>query len=151
MNNKVVHITVEGGVIQDVQVPDGVEVVVRDYDSDGIEDAQLGIDDDGNKCVETIWGCKTMPQYEIEQYELHVQKYRVEADSKAQAIAKLFSNEADPVDDSLEYVEICEDRGLPAEEHREIADQLRELGVTVDEAVIPSIRSIERVESPDTE
>ena len=92
-----------------------------------------------------------MPMYEIEQYELHVQKYLIEADSEAEAIAKLFNSEADPVDDSLEYVEICEDRGLPAEEYREIADQIRSLGVPVDAAVIPSIRSIERVGSPDTE
>ncbi len=92
-----------------------------------------------------------MPMYEIEQYELHVQHYRIEADSEAQAICKLFNSEADPVDDSLEYVEICEDRGLPAEEYRELAGELRSLRLPVDEAVIPSIRSIERVESPDTE
>jgi hypothetical protein len=152
MSNKIVHITVEGGVIQHVECPQGVKAIVRDYDSDGIEDAQLGIDDDGNKYVETIWGCKTMPQYEIEQYELHVQKYLIEANSEAEAIVKLFNTEADPVDDSLEYVEICEDRsGLPAEEYRELADELRELGMPVDEHVIPSIRSIERVESPDTQ
>jgi hypothetical protein len=34
-----------------------------------------------------------MPTYEIEQYELHVQKYRVEADDEADAIAKLFQGE----------------------------------------------------------
>ena len=87
-----------------------------------------------------------MPQYEIEQYELHVMKYRVEAQSEAEAIAKLFKGNAEPVDDSLEYVEVCEDRGLPADEHRELAEQLRALGVTVDEAVIPSIRSVVRAD-----
>ena len=91
-----------------------------------------------------------MPIYEIEQYEIHVQTYEVEADSEAQAIAKLFGGEAEPVDDSLEYIEVCEDLGLPVEEYPEIADQLRSLGVTVDEAVIPSIRSIERVGYPDS-
>jgi hypothetical protein len=146
--HKLVHITVEGGVIQHVECPKGVKAIVRDYDADG--EAQLR-DEDGRKYIETIWKCKPMPQYEIGQYELHVQHYRIEANSEAQAIAKLFSNEADPVDDSLEYVEICEDRGLPTEEHRELADQLRALRVSVDEAVIPSIRSIERIESPDTE
>ena len=87
-----------------------------------------------------------MPTFEIEQYEIHVQQYRVEADSEAEAIGKLFNGEADPVDGSLEYVEVCEDRGLPAEEHRELADELRSLGESVDEHVIPSIRSIVRAD-----
>ena len=87
-----------------------------------------------------------MPTFEIEQYEVHVQTYEVEADNEAQAITKLFNGEAEPVDDSLEYVEVCEDRGLPADEHRELAEQLRSLGVSVDEHVIPSIRSIQPVE-----
>ena len=87
-----------------------------------------------------------MPTFEIEQYELHVQRYEVEADSEAEAIAKLFGGEAEPVDDSLEYVEICEDRGLPAEEHRELAEQLRAMGASVDEVVIPSIRGVVKVQ-----
>jgi hypothetical protein len=87
-----------------------------------------------------------MPMFEIEQFELHAMKYRVVAENAAQAIAKLFQGEAEPVDGSLEYIEVAEDYGLPAEEHRELADQLRELGVAVGEAVIPSIRSIQQVE-----
>jgi hypothetical protein len=87
-----------------------------------------------------------MPNYEIEQYELHIQKYRVEAPSEAAAIAKLFSGEAEAVDNGLEYIEVADDFGLPADEHRELADALRDLGVPVGEAVIPSIRSIEEVE-----
>lgn len=88
-----------------------------------------------------------MPMYEIEQYELHVMKYRVEAKSEAEAIAKLLDGEAEPVDDSLEYIEVAEDFGLPVDECRELADELRELGVPVGEHVIPSIRSIEEVET----
>ena len=145
---QVVHITVEGGVIQHVECPQGVNAIVREYDTDGIEDAKLSSDEEGNKYVETIWECKPMPKYEIEQYEIHIQHYRIEAENEAQAICKLFNSEADPVDGSLEYVEICEDRGL---EHRELADQLHSLGMPVDEAIIPSIRTIKRVESPDTE
>jgi hypothetical protein len=87
-----------------------------------------------------------MPQYEIEQCEIHTQKYRVDAGSEAEAIAKLFNGDADPVDDSLEFVEVCEDRGMPADEHRELAEQLHSLGVSMDEVVIPSIRSIVKVE-----
>ena len=84
--------------------------------------------------------------YEIEQYETHIQKYRIEADSEAQAIFKLLEDEAEPVDGSFEYIEVCEDLGLPTEQHRELADELHSLGVTVGEHFIPSIRSIERVE-----
>ena len=148
MSNKIVHITVEGGVIQHVKCPQGVKAIVRDYDADDVEDAQLSRDEDGNKYIENTWECKPMPTFEIEQYELHVMRYRVEADSEAEAICKLFNTEADQVDGSLEYVEICEDKGI---EHRELADQLRLLDMPVDGAIIPSIRSIKRVESPDTE
>ncbi len=87
-----------------------------------------------------------MTMFEIEQYELHAMKYRVEAESEAQAIAGLFDGEAEPVEQSQDYIEIAEDHGLPVDEHRELADRLRALGVPVGEAVIPSIRSIERVE-----
>jgi hypothetical protein len=87
-----------------------------------------------------------MPIYEIEQYEIHIQTYEVEADSEAQAIAKLFKGNAEPVDDSLEYVEVCEDRGLPADEYRKLAEELQSLGVSMGEHVIPSVRSIVQVE-----
>jgi hypothetical protein len=85
-----------------------------------------------------------MATFEIEQYELHVQKYRVEADSEAEAIAKLLDGEAEAVDNSLEYIEVAEDFGLPAEEHRDLANALRDRGVSIGE-VIPSIRSIGEV------
>ena len=87
-----------------------------------------------------------MPRYEIEQFEIHGMKYRVEAASEAEAIAKLFRGEAEQVDLSLEYIEIAEDYGLPTDENQELAADLRAMGVAVGEAVIPSIRSIERVE-----
>jgi hypothetical protein len=83
--------------------------------------------------------------YEIEQYELYVTKYRVEASREAEAIAKLLDGGADAVDNSHEYIEIAEDCGLPADEQQELAAELRSLGVPVDE-IIPSIRSVEQVE-----
>ena len=87
-----------------------------------------------------------MPIYEIEQYELHATKYRVEADSKAQAIARLFGGEADFIDNSLDYIEVADDYGMPADQNQELADQLRSLGVSIDDDIIPSVRSIEEVE-----
>ena len=86
-----------------------------------------------------------MPTFEIEQYELHAMKYRVEAENEADAIVKLLAGLALPVDNGLEYIEVADDFGLPADEHRELADALRSQGVPVD-VVIPSIRSIETVE-----
>lgn len=86
-----------------------------------------------------------MPIFEIEQYEICVTKYRVEASSEGEAIAKLLDGGADAVDNSHEYLEVAEDCGLPADEHQQLAEELRELGVLVGE-IIPSIRSIEQVE-----
>lgn len=66
--------------------------------------------------------------------------------SEAEAIKKVLDGLALPVDDSLEYIEVAEDFGLPTDEYMDLADELRALGVPVGEAVIPSIRSVERVD-----
>jgi hypothetical protein len=50
-----VRITVEGGVIQDVQCPEGVRVVVKDYDTEGTPEEELHEDDDGYQFIESIW------------------------------------------------------------------------------------------------
>ena len=83
-----------------------------------------------------------MSTYEIEQYEVHTMKYRVEASSEAEAIKMLFDGEAEPVGQSQDFIEVCDELGLPADEHRELADQLRTLGVSVGEDVIESIGSV---------
>ena len=87
-----------------------------------------------------------MPTFEIEQYELHVMKYRVQAENEAHAIVRLLDGEADAVDNGLEYIEVADDCGLPVDEYRELADQLTALGVPVGEHVIPSIRNIEEID-----
>ena len=87
-----------------------------------------------------------MPKFEIEQYEIHTQRYRVEADDEAEAVKRLFDGEASAVDDGLEYIEVAEDVGLPVEEYRELADELRKLGESIGEDVISSIRAIERID-----
>lgn len=91
-----------------------------------------------------------MPLYEIEQYELHMMKFHVEANSPAEAIEQLFRGELEAIENSMEFVEIAEDYGLPAEEYRELAEELRDLDIEVDE-VIPSIRSITEIENPFTD
>ena len=88
---------------------------------------------------------KTTSTYEIEQYELHAMKYRVEAATEAEAIAKLLQGEAEPVDQGLEYIEVAEDFGLPVDECPDLAEALQKLGVSIGDTVIPSIRSIKEV------
>jgi hypothetical protein len=85
-----------------------------------------------------------MAVFEIEQYELHAQKYQVKARNEAEAIAKLLNGEARPVDDGLDYVEVAEDYGLAAENHHDLAAALQDLGISVC-TVIPSIRCISKV------
>jgi hypothetical protein len=53
---QVVVVTVEGGVVQNVECPEGVRVVVRDYDTEGTDADHLSRDEDGNECVEAVWG-----------------------------------------------------------------------------------------------
>jgi hypothetical protein len=87
-----------------------------------------------------------MPLYEVQQYELHVQKYRVEgAVDEADAIARLFNGEADPIDNSLDYIEVADKYGMSANQNRTLVDQLHKLGIATD-AIIPSVRAIEEVE-----
>ena len=38
--------------------------------------------------------------------------------TEAEAIAKLFNGEAEAVEGSLEFIEVAEDLGLPADEYR---------------------------------
>jgi hypothetical protein len=52
---KTVRIVVEGGVVQEVDCPKGVRVVVRDYDTDDIDEKDLTKDSEGNHCIETVW------------------------------------------------------------------------------------------------
>lgn len=41
--------------IQHVEVPEGVQVIVRDYDVDGTEEDQLERDENGNHFIESNW------------------------------------------------------------------------------------------------
>jgi hypothetical protein len=88
-----------------------------------------------------------MPIYRIEQYELHCQAYNVTADDEADAIAKLFLGEGDPIDNSLEFVNVADDHGMLVSENQDLADQLFDRGtINGNDEIIPSIRCIEQVE-----
>lgn len=51
----VVRVTVEGGVVQHVEVPSGVTVVVRDYDVDSCDEIDLERDANGDRYFEQLW------------------------------------------------------------------------------------------------
>ena len=86
-----------------------------------------------------------MPIFEIEQYEIHTQQYKVDADNEAEAIKKHFDGESDAFDNRLEYIEVADDLGLPADNYPELAEALRQIGIKITD-VIPSIRAIEKIE-----
>ena len=58
--------------------------------------------------------------YEIEQYEIWTQKYRIEAATEGEAIKKLFAGKAEAMDNALEFIEIADDLGMPVEEETRI-------------------------------
>jgi len=52
--SKIVRISVEGGAAEVDEIPSGVEVIIRDYDTDGTEEASL--EDDHGTYVESRYG-----------------------------------------------------------------------------------------------
>lgn len=54
---KTVLVRVQGGVVYHVEVPDGVQVLVRDYDAEGTDADMQSKDENGDLCIETKWGC----------------------------------------------------------------------------------------------
>ncbi len=91
-----------------------------------------------------------MTTFEIEQLVVLVRKHRVEATSAAEAIVKLFDGETMLVDNNAEVVDLCDERGLPVDDHPALAEELRKAGILTDQTVIPSILSIEQVEGCET-
>jgi hypothetical protein len=55
MSQKVVVISIKSGAVIDVEAPSSIDVVVRDYDVDGIEEDLLKVDGDGDLYREMIW------------------------------------------------------------------------------------------------
>jgi hypothetical protein len=52
---KTVIVTIEGGMVQHVEVPKGVRVIVRDYDTEGADADLVQKDENGDECFESIW------------------------------------------------------------------------------------------------
>ncbi len=52
---KVVQITIQGGIIQDIDCPKGVQAIVRDFDTDSVEPSALGRNESGDEYVQSVW------------------------------------------------------------------------------------------------
>jgi hypothetical protein len=53
---KTIEIVVRGGVVQEVSnIPEGVCVLVRDYDIEGVPTEKLDTDVNGDRCIESHW------------------------------------------------------------------------------------------------
>ena len=52
---RIVRVTVEGGVVQHIEVSEGVQVIVRDCDVGDTEADQLQQDENGDEFIESIW------------------------------------------------------------------------------------------------
>ncbi|MEM1354991.1 MAG: hypothetical protein AAGH88_08920 [Planctomycetota bacterium] len=50
-----VEIDIQGGRVTEVSAPQGLPILIRDYDTDGVEPGRLTHDADGKPCVETRW------------------------------------------------------------------------------------------------
>ena len=59
MKDTQIVIVVEGGVIQQVcfgeKVANDVSVLIRDFDTDSVDESELGTDDEGNSCIVSEW------------------------------------------------------------------------------------------------
>ena len=62
-NKKSIVITMEGGLIQEIEgIPQDVVLVVRDYDMEGAGDDELTLDENGDACFESIWEKDEQPE-----------------------------------------------------------------------------------------
>ncbi len=51
----IVEVYVDGGLVDWVNMPPGVRVIVRDYDVEGEDEERIVTDKDGDECIETEW------------------------------------------------------------------------------------------------
>lgn len=55
-NKRTATVTIKGGVVQDVDCPPDVQVVIQDYDVEGFDQADLAEDDKGGRYLKMTWG-----------------------------------------------------------------------------------------------
>lgn len=93
-----------------------------------------------------------MPTFRVEQYETWTQAYEIEAETKEEAIAKRLNGEGLALDNSLELIDICEERGASLKELRISQERFTEAlerhnlsfhSVVNDYGLVESIRDVE--------
>ena len=57
-----VIVEIRGGCATVDQRPEGVRVVVRDYDVEGVDEDRLTVDSDGDECVEEVYEDEDKPE-----------------------------------------------------------------------------------------
>jgi hypothetical protein len=55
-NRRIITVRIEGGVVQDVKCPPDIQVLIKDYDTEGIDEADLAEDKNGRHYLEMSWG-----------------------------------------------------------------------------------------------
>ena len=85
-----------------------------------------------------------MTQFVVEAFELHAQKYRVEAETPAEAILNFCRGDGEEVGPS-ELIEMSMDHGLLVDANPDLMDGLTALGEKVDDDVIAGIRDVTEI------
>ena len=71
-----VEIEVRGGVAEVVGIPEGVRVILRDYDVEGCSSEHLDIDENGDECVEGIYTYSTSSGSMVEEVADDMEKLK---------------------------------------------------------------------------
>jgi hypothetical protein len=82
-----------------------------------------------------------MPIFVIEAVELHLQKYRVEAPTAAEAIDALYQGDATK-DGESEFIDLSNVHGLPIDENQALADAVCKFGHRLDNDIIDGVSDI---------
>ncbi len=52
---KTVEIIIKDSIVRQVKCPEGVRVVIRDFDAWGVNGDRIEKDDEGHEYIETVW------------------------------------------------------------------------------------------------
>jgi hypothetical protein len=85
-----------------------------------------------------------MRKFVVEAFELHAQKYRVEAETPAEAILHFYRGDGEEIGPS-ELIEMSMDHGLLVDADRDLVDCLTAFGEKVDFDVVAGIRDVTEV------
>lgn len=91
-----------------------------------------------------------MPLFFIEQYEIWLQRVKVEASDEADAIGKVLQGEGVLI--SMGFAGTATDYGMGVNENPSLAVRLWDRSIIDrNDTIIPSIRSVQEIEAPDPE